>query len=52
MPGVGATGWVFFNGGKVPVSVERFGSRFDLDAGHAGYLQLSDAGAVEVKETF
>ena len=52
VPGVGATGWVFFNGGKAPVSVERFGNRFDLGAGQTGYLQLSDAGAVEVKETF
>jgi len=52
VPGEGANGWVFFNGGTEPLAVERFGRRLELGGGHAAYLQRDEGGTVEVAETF
>ena len=50
MPGKGATGWVFWNGGTRPVEVERGGYRLTVGALRVGYLQIAADGALQVKE--
>ena len=50
VPGKGATGWVFWNGGTGPVEVERGGYRLTVGALRVGYLQVAADGALQVKE--
>lgn len=50
VPGKGATGWVFWNGGTGPVEVERDGHRLTVGALRVGYLQVAADGALQVKE--
>lgn len=50
VPGKGATGWVFWNGGDHPATVERGGARVTVGASRVGYLQIRDDGQVEVNE--
>ena len=53
VPGVGATGWVFWNGDeKNPVTVERDGHRLTIGAERGGYLQISADGRAEVATEF
>ena len=47
VPGRGATGWVFWNGGAESVEAEREGHRLRIGPSRAGYLQIGAAGAVE-----
>lgn len=50
VPGKGATGWVFWNGGTGPAEVERGGHRLAVGAQRVGYLQIAADGALQVKE--
>lgn len=50
VPGKGATGWVFWNGGEGPVEVARDGHRLTVGPRRAGYLQVASDGALQVKE--
>ncbi len=50
VPGAGATGWVFWNGGKKPVEVRRGAGRLTVGPRRVGYLQLGDDGRVQVRE--
>ena len=50
VPGKGATGWVFWNGGDTPVTIERCGTRLTIGASRVGYLQVGDDGRIQVKE--
>lgn len=50
VPGKGATGWVFWNGGTEPVEVERDGHRLTVGALRVGYLQVAADGTLQVKE--
>jgi hypothetical protein len=50
VPGKGATGWVFWNGGAEDVTVSRGGHSITVRAKRIGYLQIADDGALQVKE--
>ena len=52
VPGVCAIGWVFWNAGTNPVTVERGGHALVVHPGHAGYLQIAADGRLEVREEF
>jgi hypothetical protein len=52
VPGKGAVGWVFWNGGDRPVSAERGGHSITVEPNRAGYLQLADDGSLQVRELF
>ena len=52
VPGEGATGWVFWNGGESSVEVRRGGHAVTVRPGHAGYLQIADDGRLEASEEF
>ncbi|MBR5024932.1 MAG: hypothetical protein IKX48_07680, partial [Victivallales bacterium] len=50
VPGNGATGWVFWNGGAEDVTVSRGGHSITVRSKRIGYLQIADDGALQVKE--
>ena len=50
VPGEGATGWVFWNGGESPVEVRRGGHALSVGPKRAGYLQIADDGTLQVRE--
>ena len=50
VPGRGASGWVFWNGGMESVEVERCGQRLTVGPKRVGYLQIADDGCCQVKE--
>ena len=52
VPGEGATGWVFWNGGESSVEVRRGGHAITVGPQRVGYLQISSDGHVEVCEAF
>jgi hypothetical protein len=52
VPGEGATGWVFWNGGESPVDARRGGHAVTVRPGHAGYLQIAADGTLQVREEF
>ena len=52
VPGRGATGWVFWNGGDAAADCVRDGHRLTVGPGRAGYLQVASDGALQVREEF
>lgn len=50
VPGAGATGWVFWNGGKTSVDVVRGAGRLTIGPRRVGYLQIGVDGGVQVQE--
>ena len=50
VPGKGATGWVFWNGGESPVEVRRSGHALTVGPKRVGYMQITDAGTLQVRE--
>ena len=50
VPGKGATGWVFWNGGAEPVRVERGGHALTIGPKRVGYLQIAGDGRLMVRE--
>ena len=50
VPGKGATGWVFWNGGDETINVSRGGHSITVHPKRIGYLQIADDGALQVKE--
>ena len=52
VPGKGATGWVFWNGGYDTISFGKGGHTIRIPPQRVGYLQIADDGALEVKESF
>ena len=52
VPGEGATGWVFWNGGESPVEARRGGHVVTVLPGHAGYLQIASDGTLQAREEF
>ena len=50
VPGKGATGWVFWNGGDAPVTVRRGGYSLSVGPKRVGYLQISEDGKLQVGE--
>ena len=50
VPGRGATGWVFWNGGEAAVACERGGHRIAVGPRRVGYLQVAQDGALQVRE--
>ena len=50
VPGKGATGWVFWNGGDAPVTVRRGGHSLSVGPKRVGYLQISGDGKLLVGE--
>ena len=50
VPGRGATGWVFWNGGATAVECLRDGHRLTVGPKRAGYLQVSSDGALQARE--
>ena len=50
VPGNGATGWVFWNGGESPVEVRRGGHALIVGAKRVGYLQIADDGKLQIRE--
>lgn len=50
VPGRGATGWVFWNGGTETVEVERSGQRLTVGPKRVGYLQIAIDGRCQAKE--
>lgn len=50
VPGAGATGWVFWNGGTDAVEVKRGGASVKVGPKRIGYLQVASDGKVEVNE--
>ena len=50
VPGKGAVGWMFWNGSEKPLAAERAGRRVTVNPARPVYLQVSDAGRIEVCE--
>ena len=50
VPGKGATGWVFWNGGESSVEVRRDGHNLSVGPKRVGYLQIADDGKLQVRE--
>ena len=50
VPGKGAVGWMFWNGGEKPLAAERAGRRVTVRPARPVYLQVSDSGRVEACE--
>ncbi|MBR5838545.1 MAG: hypothetical protein IKZ84_08355, partial [Victivallales bacterium] len=50
VPGKGATGWVFWNGGDETLTVSRDGHSITVRPKRIGYLQIADDGTLQVKE--
>lgn len=50
VPGAGATGWVFWNGGSDAVEAKRDGASVKVGPKRIGYLQVASDGKVEVCE--
>ena len=51
VPGKGATGWVFWNGGADDVTVSRGGHSITIRPKHIGYLQIANGlGELQVRE--
>ena len=51
VPGKGATGWVFWNGGNIPVSTGRGGHAIQIPPQRVGYLQIANDGILQIRET-
>ena len=49
VPGVGATGWVIWNGSAAPYAAERGGTKLTVPPERVGYLQIADDGKVTVQ---
>lgn len=47
VPGQGATGWVFWNTGKEPVTIQRHGRTIVVQPRRGRYLQVADDGAIQ-----
>ena len=50
VPGKGATGWVFWNGGAEDVTVSRGGHSITVHPKRIGYLQIADDGTLQVRD--
>ena len=52
VPGQGATGWVFWNGGQTTITTERGGHALTLKPKQAGYLQVADDGSLQLQQAW